>query len=91
MAAVQSTALEQASGAGEYATQVGRQPGADWTYRCAVTLRNNNSGPTQNVLTRIMLPAGVAYLGGVTFANNPTAASTTPTLVLLPDGGLSLA
>ena len=91
MAAVQSTALEQASGAGEYATQIGRQPGADWAYQYAVTLRNNNVGPTQNVVARIMLPPGVAYLGGVTFANNPTAAPTTPSLVLLPDGGLSLA
>ncbi|MFN8469217.1 MAG: hypothetical protein U0X20_26920, partial [Caldilineaceae bacterium] len=91
MAAVQSTALEQATGAGEYDAQVGRQPGADWIYQYAVTLRNNNVGPTQNVVARIMLPPGVAYLGAVIFANNPTGAPTSPSLVLLPDGGLSLA
>ena len=87
---VQSTADEQAMGAGEYASAPGRGPGADWVFTVRATVRNNNVGPTSNVVARVTLPAGIAYLGGVVFSSNPNSVSTTPTLKLNTDGSLDL-
>jgi len=90
MNALQSTADEQATGAGEYPAIPGRQAGPDWPYQYRITVRNNNVGPSQNVLAKVSLPAGVAYLGNVAFSTNPNSASTTPVLTLRPDGALIL-
>ena len=87
---IQSTAEEQAMGAGEYANAPGRGAGADWPFQVRVSVRNNNVGATSNVVARVTLPAGVAYLGNVAFSVNPNGASTTPVLALKPDGSLDL-
>ena len=87
---VQSTADEQATGAGEYASAPGRGPGADWPFTVRATVRNNNVGPTSAVVARVSLPAGIAYLGNVAFSSNPNSVSTTPSLKLNNDGSLDL-
>ncbi len=87
---LQSTADEQATGAGEYATAPGQKAGADWPFQVRVTVRNNNVGATSNVVARVTLPAGLAYLGNVTISPNPNSVSTTPTLTRKPGGALEL-
>ncbi|HAJ37604.1 MAG TPA: hypothetical protein DCL15_18200, partial [Chloroflexi bacterium] len=64
---IQSTADEQATGAGEYARAPGRTAGADWPFQVRVSVRNNNVGATSNVVARVTLPPGLAYLGEVAF------------------------
>jgi LruC domain-containing protein/uncharacterized repeat protein (TIGR01451 family) len=86
----QSTADEQATGAGEYAASPGGKPGADWPFQVKVVVRNNNVGPTNNVAARITLPAGIAYLGNVVFSTNPNGVATNPLLALKQDGSLDL-
>ena len=87
---IQSTAEEQATGAGEYAAAPGQKADADWPFQVRVSVRNNNVGATSNVVARITLPPGVAYLGDVAFSANPNNVSTTPALTLKPDGALDL-
>ncbi|MEM9775397.1 MAG: isopeptide-forming domain-containing fimbrial protein, partial [Chloroflexota bacterium] len=80
----QSTADEQATGAGEY------DGNADWAYEYEITVKNNNVGSTDAVDAQVVLPAGVAYLGGVTISPNPNGSSTTPDFTLNEDGSLEL-
>jgi len=87
---IQSTAEEQATGAGEYAAAPGQKAGADWPFQVRVSVRNNNVGATNNVVARITLPPGIAYLGDVAFSANPNNVSTTPALALKADGALDL-
>lgn len=87
---IQSTAEEQATGAGEYAAAPGQKAGADWPFQVRVSVRNNNVGATNNVVARITLPPGIAYLGDVAFSANPNSVSTTPALALKADGALDL-
>jgi|GEM_PF-2401696 len=87
---IQSTAEEQAMGAGEYASAPGRGAGADWPFLVRVSVRNNNVGTTNNVVARITLPPGVAYLGNVGFSTNPNSVATTPVLALKSNGALDL-
>ncbi|MEM8857591.1 MAG: hypothetical protein AAGD96_04685, partial [Chloroflexota bacterium] len=84
VAANQSTADEQATGAGEY------DGNADWPYEYEVTVKNNNVGNTESVVATVDLPAGVAYMGGVSILPNPNTSSTTPTITLNGDGSLTL-
>ncbi|MFN8446626.1 MAG: FG-GAP-like repeat-containing protein [Caldilineaceae bacterium] len=90
MEAQQSTAGEQASGAGEYPNAPGRVAGADWPYRYKVTIRNNAVSSSQKITTTITLPPGVAYLGNPTFSSNPNKVSVAPQLTLKGDGSLLL-
>jgi uncharacterized repeat protein (TIGR01451 family) len=53
---IQSTAEEQAMGAGEYANAPGRGAGADWPFQARVSIRNNNVGTTNGVVARVTLP-----------------------------------
>lgn len=87
---IQSTVEEQATGAGEYAAAPGQKAGADWPFQVRVSVRNNNVGATNNVVARITLPPGIAYLGDVAFSANPNNVSTTPALALKADGALDL-
>ncbi|MEM7536899.1 MAG: FG-GAP-like repeat-containing protein [Chloroflexota bacterium] len=92
MKAIQSTADEQATGAGEYQSiSPGQDGGADWPYEYQVTVRNNNVGSSDDVVATVVLPPGVAYMGGVNFSTNPNGVSTTPALTLNDDGSLTLA
>ncbi|MDM8518552.1 DUF4842 domain-containing protein [Anaerolineales bacterium HSG6] len=91
MKALQSTADEQASGAGEYETQaLGRTEGADWPYQYQISVKNNKVGNSDNVVVTTVLPPGVAYLGQPTISPNPNSSSVTPNLHLLADGSLRL-
>jgi len=88
---LQSTADEQAPGAGEYdIIAPGRGPGADWPYQYSISVQNNNVESTDNVIATSLLPPGVAYLGNVNISPNPNASATTPTIDLKPDGSLEL-
>ncbi len=82
--AIQSTADEQATGAGEY------DGNADWPYTYEVTVKNNNVGSTEDVVAKVILPAGVAYLGSPAISPNPNNADATPTIALQDDGSLEL-
>ncbi|MFK7803363.1 MAG: LruC domain-containing protein [Anaerolineae bacterium] len=82
--AIQSTADEQATGAGEY------DGSADWPYKYQATVQNNNVASTEDVVATIKLPAGVAYMGGATISPNPNGSSATPVLALNDDGSLTL-
>ncbi len=82
--AIQSTADEQATGAGEY------DGSADWPYQYKATIKNNNVGSTEDVVATVILPAGVAYLGDVSISPNPNNSSTTPDISLNEDGSLTL-
>lgn len=89
--ALQSSAAEQASGAGEYGARApGARPGADWPYQYRVTIRNNNVGASANAVASITLPPGVAYGGNVTISPNPNAIAVSPALVLQSDGSVTL-
>ncbi len=90
LAALPSSAVAQASGAGELAAAPGARPGADWPYRYQVTLRNNKLGPSTNVVALVTLPPGVAYLGAATISANGGGATAVPTLTLALDGSLEL-
>ena len=88
--ALQSSAIEQATGAGEMANAPGARAGADWPYQYRVTVANNNVGSSTGTVASVTLPPGVAYLGSVTIAPNPNSSSTTPSLNLQADGSLTL-
>lgn len=88
--ALQSTAAHQAGGAGEYPAAPGARAGADWPYQYRLALKNNKVGSSANVVAKATLPPGVAYLGQPSIAPNPTNASATPVIALLPDGSLEL-
>ncbi|MCB0019618.1 MAG: DUF11 domain-containing protein, partial [Anaerolineales bacterium] len=76
----QSTANEQATGAGEY------DDNADWPYAYTVTVRNNDIDNTDDVEAVITLPPGIAYMGSPLLDGSPS----TPGLTLLADGSLNL-
>lgn len=80
----QSTADEQATGAGEY------DGSADWPYQYQVTVKNNNVGSTKNVQAFVTLPPGVAYKGNPAISPNPNNIALNPTLALQEDGSLQL-
>ncbi len=82
--ALQSTADEQATGAGEY------DGNADWPYQYRATIKNNNVGSTENVVAKVILPAGVAYMGNPVISPNPNNANVTPSISLEADGSLEL-
>ncbi|MEM7800681.1 MAG: hypothetical protein AAF633_15930, partial [Chloroflexota bacterium] len=84
VAALQSTADEQATGAGEY------DGSADWPYQYEITVKNNNVGPTSDVMAEIVLPAGIAYMGNPTISPNPNGSEVAPTLSLNSDGTLTM-
>jgi LruC domain-containing protein/uncharacterized repeat protein (TIGR01451 family) len=91
MIALQSTAVGQAGGAGEYGVVApGARVGADWPFQYRVTVKNNKVGSSTNVIATATLPPGVAYLGGTTISPNPNGSSTTPALTLHSDGSLDL-
>ena len=85
MVANQSTADEQATGAGEYDSN------ADWPYSYTVTVKNNDVANTDGVVATITLPPGVAYLGNPQINPNPNSSPITPTLTLESDGSLTMA
>ncbi|MCP4166941.1 MAG: DUF11 domain-containing protein [Chloroflexi bacterium] len=92
MNSLQSTADEQAPGAGEYDILApGRGPDADWPYQYSISVQNNKVGSTNNVVATTLLPPGVAYSGDVSITPNPNASSTTPAIDLKPNGSLELA
>ncbi len=82
--ALQSTADEQATGAGEY------DGNADWPYQYRATIKNNNVGDTDNVVAKVILPAGVAYMGNPVISPNPNNSNATPSISLEADGSLEL-
>jgi LruC domain-containing protein/uncharacterized repeat protein (TIGR01451 family) len=91
LAALPSTAAEQASGAGEYgAAAADARAGADWPYQYRVTVKNNALGSSANAVATITLPPGVAYLGSATISQNANNVSATPALTLRADGALDL-
>ena len=85
MSVNQSTADEQATGAGEY------DGNPDWPYSYNVSVRNNDVGSTDDVTATITLPPGVAYMGNPVISPNPNSSPVTPTLTLEADGSLTLA
>lgn len=85
MTANQSTADEQATGAGEY------DGNADWPYSYTISVENNNVGDTDNVTATITLPPGVAYMGNPQISPNPNSSPVTPSLTLESDGSLTVA
>jgi LruC domain-containing protein/uncharacterized repeat protein (TIGR01451 family)/fimbrial isopeptide formation D2 family protein len=91
MQARQSTADEQASGAGDYPERApGRESGADWPYRYHITVQNNRLIATNAVTVVATLPPGVAYLGNPAISPNPNQRSAAPSLSLRDDGSLQL-
>ena len=82
--AIQSTADQQATGAGEY------DGNPDWIYQYEVTVKNNNVGETEWVEPSIVLPPGVAYMGNVTIEPNPNDIEEDPRITLNEDGSLML-
>ncbi|MCA9917553.1 MAG: DUF11 domain-containing protein, partial [Anaerolineales bacterium] len=80
----QSTANEQATGAGEFNSP------ADWPYTYELTVQNNDVGSTDYVTVTAVLPPGAAYLGNPSLSNDPNGSSATPAITLRQDGSLEL-
>ena len=80
----QSTADEQATGAGEY------DGSADWPYSYTLTVANNDVGQTDSVSVTAILPPSLAYMGNPQISPNPNSSNVVPTISLETDGSLVL-